>query len=62
MNPNVLILDMIRAPAGSVFAILLTVGFMDMQIRQVQMRGGGPYWEQAALMLLLVKGCCRTGT
>lgn len=54
MNPNVLILDMISA--------LLAVGVMDMQIRQVQMRGGGLYWEEAAPMLLLVKGCCRTGT
>lgn len=51
-----LTLDVISVSAGS------GVGFMDMQIRQVQMRCGGPHWGQAAARLLLVKGRCSTGT
>lgn len=47
MNPNMLILDMSSAVAGSVLATHLAVGFMDVQIRQVQMSRGSPPWEQA---------------
>lgn len=53
MNPNVLILGMVSAPAGSVLATHLAVGFMDMQSRQVQLSlgaGGGGSLEQAAPM------------
>lgn len=48
MNPNVLILDTVSVVAGSVLATHLAVGFMDMQIRQVQMSYGSPPREQAA--------------
>lgn len=45
MSPNVLILAIISVVAGSVLATHLAVGFMDMQIRQVQRSCGNPYWE-----------------
>lgn len=47
MNPNVLILGIMSVVAGSVLATHLAVGFMDMQIRQVQMSYGSPRWEQS---------------
>lgn len=41
MKFNVLILDMVSAPAGSFLATHLAVGFMDMQSRQVQLSLAG---------------------
>lgn len=49
MNPNVLILDMVSAPAGSVLDTHLAMGFMDMQSRQVQLSLGGPHWSRQTL-------------
>lgn len=62
MNPNVLILDMNSAHAGSVPATHLAVGFTDTQIRQGHMRIGGPLLGASIPLLLLLGDHWQNGT